>query len=178
MGTQGGGGGEDGPTPTRPPPKPARSKYRSTKIGTAATDGGVGETDKKKNLERTVSPKAGLTSPRLLEKSGSEGNLLEGHVSNESVKGSDSLPSTPSFSNRPQPKPRPRPARPPRARPNMDSLVLGELLLSRLQEEGIELTEEPYTNVVRWCLIRAKEHPTSAWYPECTFSARPEVDNR
>ena len=122
-------------TTAKAPPKPARGKQRTLKLGGRQMNGNVDWTRK---------------SP--LEKSGSEGNLLDKCLDSERLSNTGSLPVTPDRKPRPLPKPRhlskqPDPASP-SSRMSVGSQLLESLLSAKLSEENINLTQSPYSTVV------------------------------
>ena len=137
-------------SPPKPPPKPARSKHRSMKIDervSAKTESAPSYRKSRSMKERTPSADDadGLRSlPAPLEKSSSE-HSLRFSARLGSTTSTDSSASDGSRKPKPLPKPRAlsKPAPPPKA-----ARVIETVALEKLTEEGIDLTQMPYSTVV------------------------------
>ena len=133
----------------KPPPKPARNKHRSMKIEERVSSRTESAQSYRKSYSmKERSPSVGdadgfRSSPAPLEKSSSEHSLRTARLgSNTSI---DSNASDGARKPKPLPKPRAlsKPAPPPKAAKVIESRVL-----EKLAEEGIDLTQVPYSTVV------------------------------
>ena len=153
------------PAGRKPPPKPTRSKYRTLRIeGGKKTEEPL-ETKSKTfggrgHSSRSLDENDPAVLPRkplhlcTFDRCGSDGTMPTTERTSERIGSTGSLPETPDGLRKPKPLPKPKllmnvpPANVRTAEPAAPQ-TLETLLRDKLSEEGIDLTQMPYSSMVR-----------------------------
>ena len=150
------------PAGNKPPPKPTRSKYRTLRIESGKKTQEAEETKSKTFGGRTHrsldenDPEVLPIKPSLLfDRSGSDGSISRTERMSERIGSAGSLPGTPEGLRKPKPLPKPKllmKVSPASSRTASEEpavpQALETLLCEKLSEEGIDLTQIPYSSVV------------------------------
>lgn len=150
------------PAGNKPPPKPTRSKYRTLRIESGKKTQEAEETKSKTLGSRTHrsldenDPEVLPIKPSLLfDRSGSDGSISRTERTSERIGSTGSLPGTPEGLRKPKPLPKPKllmKVSPASSRTASEEPAIPQtletLLCEKLSEEGIDLTQTPYSSVV------------------------------